>query len=92
VRSFDVVTAVGNALHVDAQREPDLFWALRGGGGAPVVVTSIELELFPLREAFGGSLLWPLEQASQIVHGYREWIANVPDSHSLVRPPAWNGT
>ena len=39
VRSFDVVTAVGNQLHVDAEREPDLYWALRGGGGGPVVVT-----------------------------------------------------
>ncbi len=80
MRSFDVVTAVGNQLHVDAEREPDLFWALRGGGGGPVVVTSFEIELFPLREAFAGSLLWPLEQAREIVHGYREWIADVPDT------------
>jgi hypothetical protein len=91
VRSFDVVTAVGNELHVDAQREPDLFWALRGGGGGPVVVRSLEIELFPLGEAFAGSLLWPLEQASRIVHGYREWIAGVPDSVTstirLVRYP-----
>ena len=65
VRSFDVVTAVGNRLHVDEEREPDLYWALRGGGGGPVVVTSIELELFPLPEAFGGSLLWPLAQATR---------------------------
>ena len=43
VRSFDVVTADGEERHVDAEREPDLFWALRGGGGAPVVVGSIEL-------------------------------------------------
>jgi hypothetical protein len=80
VRSFDVVTAIGNQLEVDAEREPDLFWALRGGGGGPVVVTSFELELFPLREVFAGSLLWPLELASPLVHGYREWIANVPDT------------
>jgi FAD binding domain len=80
VRSFDVVTAVGNRLHVDAVREPDLFWALRGGGGGPVVVTSMELGLFPLQEVFGGSLLWPLEQAREIVHAYREWVANVPET------------
>jgi FAD binding domain len=80
VRSFDVVTAVGNQLHVDAQREPDLHWALRGGGGGPVVVTALEIELFPLDEAFAGSLLWPLEQAGEIVNAYREWIAGVPDA------------
>ena len=80
VRSFDVVTAVGNRLHVDAQHEPDLFWALRGGGGGPVVVTSLELELFPLAEAFAGSLLWPIEQASEVVRAYREWISTVPET------------
>jgi hypothetical protein len=93
VRSFDVVTAVGNGLHVDPQREPDLFWALRGGGGGPVVVTSLELELFPLGEAFAGSLLWPIEQASEVVHAYREWTTGLPDTvTSTVRlmrfPPA----
>jgi hypothetical protein len=93
VRSFDVVTAVGNQLHVDPQREPDLFWALRGGGGGPVVLTSLELELFPLDEAFAGSLLWPIEQASEVVHAYREWTTGLPDTvTSTVRlmrfPPA----
>jgi FAD/FMN-containing dehydrogenase len=80
VRSFDVVTAVGNQLHVDAEREPDLFWALRGGGGGPVVVTSLEIELFPLDHVFAGSLLWPIEQAREVVHAYREWTTGVPDT------------
>jgi FAD/FMN-containing dehydrogenase len=80
VRSFDVVTADGQPRHVDAEHEPDLFWALRGGGGGPAIVTGLELELFPLREAFGGALMWPIEQASEIVHAYRAWIATVPDT------------
>jgi hypothetical protein len=80
VRSFDVVTADGEERHVDADHEPDLFWALRGGGGTPVIVAALELELFPLREAFAGALLWPMEQASEIVHAYRAWIASAPDS------------
>ena len=79
VRSFDIVTAGGRQRHVDAEHEPELFWALRGGGGGPVVVTSLELELLPLREAYAGSLMWPLESASEIVQAYREWIASVPD-------------
>lgn len=80
VRSFAVVTAEGEQLHVDAQHEPDLFWALRGGGGGPVIVTSLEIELFPLREAFAGALMWPIEQAREIVGAYRAWIATVPDT------------
>lgn len=93
VRSFEVVTAAGEQRHVDADHDADLFWALRGGGGSPVVVTSIELELFAMREAFAGSLLWPIERASEVVHAYREWIATVPDGLTstvrLIRfPPA----
>ena len=80
VRSFEVVTAAGEALHVDAEHEPDLFWALRGGGGGPVVVRSLEFALFPLRAVYGGALMWPIEQAGEIVHAYRAWIAGLPDT------------
>lgn len=79
INSLEVVTADGEQRHVDADSEPDLFWALRGGGGGPAVVTSMEIALFELREAFAGSLVWPLEAASEIVHGYREWTAATPD-------------
>jgi hypothetical protein len=80
VRSFQVVTADGDELHVDAEHEPDLFWALRGGGGSPVVVTALELELFPLHEAFAGAVCWPLEHGGEIAHAYHQWIASVPDT------------
>ncbi len=78
VRAFEVVGADGAASRIDEASDPDLFWALRGGGGRPVIVTSFELELFELREAFGGALMWPIEQAGEIVEAYREWIAGVP--------------
>ena len=80
VRSFEVVTAAGERLRVDHEHEPDLFWALRGGGGAGVIVTALELELVPLRVAYAGTLLWPMAQAGEVVHAYREWIAGAPDS------------
>jgi FAD/FMN-containing dehydrogenase len=80
VRSFEVVTADGERRHVDRTREPDLYWALRGGGGASVIVTSIELELVALREAYAGALLWPMTRASEIAHAYREWTRTVPDT------------
>ena len=44
-----------------------------------MIVTSFELELFELREAFGGALIWPLEEAEKVVGAWREWIATVPD-------------
>jgi hypothetical protein len=80
VRGFEVVTADGEERHVDVDHEPDVFWALRGGGGNPAIVTGAEFALFELREAFAGSLLWPLEQAHDVAHGYLAWIATVPDT------------
>jgi FAD binding domain-containing protein len=77
--SLEVVTADGEQRHVDADTESELFWALRGGGGGPAVVTSMNIALFELRESFAGALMWPLETAREIVHGYREWIATTPD-------------
>ena len=79
IRSLQVVTADGERRDVDADSNPELFWALRGGGGGPVVVTSVEIALFELREAFAGALMWPLEAASEVVHGYREWITTTPE-------------
>jgi hypothetical protein len=91
VRAFDVVTASGETRRVDAAGDPDLFWALRGGGGAGVAVTAIELSLLPVTEAYAGSLLWPIAQAREVAHAYREWAAGLPDTVTstlkLVRYP-----
>ena len=73
------MTAGGEQRHVDAENEPELFWALRGGGGGPAVVTSMEIALFELREAFAGALMWPLDTAGEIVHAFREWTSNAPE-------------
>src|SRR5438270_71684 len=56
VRSFEVVTADGTEQTIDPEREPDLFWALRGGGGGQAIVTSFEIDLLELGEAFAGSV------------------------------------
>jgi FAD binding domain len=79
VTALEVVLADGRPLRVDAETEPDLFWALRGGGGAAAIVTTLELELFPLREAFAGQLAWPLAQAADVVEAYRSWTSGLPD-------------
>ena len=67
---------------VDADSEPDLFWALRGGGGASAVVTAVEFGLVELRELYAGQLVWPLERAPEVLAAYREWTAGVPDEVS----------
>ena len=79
VRAFEVVTADGETRRVDGASDAELFWALRGGGGGPVIVTSFELELFELRDAFAGALFWPIEQAESVVDAWREWISTVPN-------------
>ncbi|KAA9134438.1 FAD-binding oxidoreductase [Microbacterium caowuchunii] len=85
IRSLDVVDARGRPLRVDHARHADLFWAARGGV-APVVVTALELQLYPIDRVRAGGLLWPLERAREIAHAWREWIGSVPDTvTSLVR-------
>lgn len=75
----EIVDAEGRTRRVDAQHDEDLFWALRGGA-APVFVTALEFRLYPLARVYGGSLLWPLDRAADVVDRWREWIADVPAS------------
>ena len=59
VTAIELVTADGRLVRTDARTDPELFWALRGGGGNFGVVTAIEFELYPVERAHGGALLWP---------------------------------
>ena len=52
-------------MRADHENEPDLFWALRGGGGSFGVVTAIELELFPISNAYAGVLWYPIERGGR---------------------------
>jgi FAD/FMN-containing dehydrogenase len=80
VISFDVVTADGRSVVVDATREQDLFWALRGGGGSFGIVTGVEFSLYPAKELYAGSLFWPQERSAEVLHAWRDWVATLPDS------------
>jgi FAD/FMN-containing dehydrogenase len=80
----EIVTADGEIRRIDAEREPDLFWAIRGGGGSFGVVTALEFELYPVRELFAGDLFWPVERAPEVLHAWREWVATVPDELTSV--------
>jgi FAD/FMN-containing dehydrogenase len=80
VLSFDVVTGDGEQLHVDAEHHPDLFWALRGGTGSPAVITHMELMLIPTPELYAGAMLWPWERASEVLHAWRAWTQDAPET------------
>jgi FAD binding domain/Berberine and berberine like len=79
VTAVEVVTADGRIVRADAANDPDLFWALRGGGGSFGIVTALEFELFPIAQVYAGMLAFPIERASEVLHGWREWTATLPD-------------
>jgi FAD/FMN-containing dehydrogenase len=84
VEAVELVTADGELVRADRDTEPDLFWAVRGGGGNVGVVTALEFRLHPILDVYAGSLFWPLERASEILHAWREWVAVVPDELTSV--------
>jgi FAD/FMN-containing dehydrogenase len=76
----DVVTADGNVVHASEEENPELFWGLRGGGGNFGVVTQFEYRLHEVGPMVtGGVLVWPIEQAGEVVCFYRDWIESAPD-------------
>ncbi len=77
--SAEVVTADGALVTASAAHNPDLFWALRGGGGNFGVVTSFEFRLHPVGQVVGGMLLYPLDQAGGMLRFYRDHAASLPD-------------
>jgi len=80
VEAIEMVTADGRLVRADACTEPDLFWALRGGGGGFGVVTAIELRLFPIAEVYAGQLWWPAEAAAAVLQAWRELTqSDLPD-------------
>ncbi len=78
VAAIELVDAEGRAMRVDHDHEPELFWALRGGGGSFGVVTAVELELVPLPEVYAGTLMWPAEEGAELLHLYRDWASRLP--------------
>ncbi|HXD79435.1 MAG TPA: FAD-binding oxidoreductase [Puia sp.] len=75
----EVVLANGSVVIANANQNPDLFWALRGGGGNFGIVTSFKFQAHPVREVFGGPTLWPIEQTGEIMEWYHEFIRDAPD-------------
>lgn len=80
VRAIEVVTVDGRELRVDADNHPDLFWALRGGGGSPAVVTALEFDLLDVPDVYAGVLFFPLDRAAEVLQAWREFTDAAPDT------------
>jgi FAD binding domain/Berberine and berberine like len=79
VRWIEVVTADGVLRQVTADAEPDLFWALRGAGANFGVVTSMEVDLFPVARLLGGGLYFGPEASAEVLEVYSRWAKDAPD-------------
>ncbi|TKK90047.1 FAD-binding oxidoreductase [Herbidospora galbida] len=84
VVAAEVVLADGTLVRADADNHPDLFWALRGGGGIAGIVTALEFRLFPMTEVQAGLLAWPIERAPAVLSSWRRWVDDVPDQVTSV--------
>ena len=83
--AVELVTAEeGIFVRLDSENEPDLFWAVRGGGGSFGVVTALELELYPTPELYAGAMFWPVERAGEVLRFWRDWAETVPDEVTSV--------
>lgn len=78
--SVDMVLADGSIVTASANDHPDLFWAVRGGGGNFGVVVSFHFKLHPIKMVYGGPMLWELDQAAEIMRWYRDFITTAPET------------
>ncbi|MEY9212061.1 FAD-binding oxidoreductase [Thermobifida halotolerans] len=83
VRAFDIVDADGDRARVSAEENPDLWWALRGGGGDFAVVTAVEVELYPAPGLYGGRVVWPGERTAEVFEAFVEITGNAPRELSV---------
>jgi FAD binding domain/Berberine and berberine like len=85
VSAIELVTADGRLVRADREHEPDLLWALRGGGGSFGIVTAIEFELFPITQAYAGILWYPIERGPEVLHAWRELTqSDLPDELTTI--------
>jgi len=82
--AVELVTADGRAVRASQQQEPDLFWALRGGGGNFGIATGFEYALHPVGPTItGGPIVHPIERARALLEFFRDRTRSLPDEHTL---------
>ena len=86
----EVVTVDGRTLVADEERHPDLFWALRGGGGNFGVVTRFDFRLHPVDEVVGGFLAYAFDAAPAVLRVFRDVAAGAPDEFSSQAVIGWD--
>jgi len=79
VTAAEIVTPDGRRVRADADHEPDLLWAVRGGGGSVGVLTALEMRLYPVGELYAGDLFFPIQRAREVLDAWRAWTGTVPD-------------
>src|SRR5215475_3781828 len=97
LRSVELVTAEGKVVHTSKEEEPDLFWAVRGGGGNFGVATSFEYQLHAVGPTVtGGLIAYPFDRARDVLQLFRDRTTSLPDEHilfaGLVHAPDGSGT
>lgn len=80
VTTIDAVTADGRRRRVTADSEPDLYWAMRGGGGSFAIALALEIELFPVDQVLAGALTFDPARFSEVIDRYQRWSLDVPAS------------
>jgi FAD/FMN-containing dehydrogenase len=93
ILSVDMVLADGSFVTANDTENPELFWAVRGGGGNFGVVTSFEFKLHPVKTVQFGPTFWPLEEAATALKAYSSFIRSAPEDVDgffafLVIPPS----
>ncbi|HTM77989.1 MAG TPA: FAD-binding oxidoreductase, partial [Devosia sp.] len=83
VISFELVTAEGKVMTVSAAKHPELFWALRGGGGNFGVVTSFLFRTHPAKDVYGGPIVFDLSDAATVMRWYRQFEETAPNDFSV---------
>jgi FAD/FMN-containing dehydrogenase len=79
VTAIELVTADGEIVRTDADNDPELFWALRGGGGNFGIVTALEFRLYPLTEIYAGFMMWDWTEAERVLAAWSRWAVDAPD-------------
>lgn len=75
----EVVTAGGVVVHASVDEHPDLFWALRGGGGNFGIVTAFDFQAHPTTDVFFGSISFPAPEAATVIHGWADYLRAAPE-------------
>lgn len=84
VAAVEVVTASGQVVHASAAENPELFWAIRGGGGNFGIVTAFEFVAHPTTDVFFGKIAFPVSEAAAVLQGWADYLRAAPEELTSV--------